>query len=89
MTRVPADLSWMTTSSTPFPSHKYVKDVLVVRELVMAVIVGVNLWQRTTRQKITLSLDMHYSTILGAQDHVSPSQDYRRLTDVIIRYLGR
>ena len=88
MTRLPSDLVWMHSPTIHVPTRR-LEDVLFVRDLEMSVIVGVNPWERTTCQKIILSLDLFHFTPLGLSDKVQTTQDYRRITDRVMHHLDR
>ena len=63
-------------------------DKLVINDLLLRGIVGLNEWEREKRQDILINLTVFVDTrAAGESDDVDDSLNYRTLTKAIIRYV--
>lgn len=63
-------------------------DRIIVRDLLIRGIVGINEWERETKQDILINLTLFLDTeAAGKSDDVADTLNYRTLTKAIIQYV--
>jgi len=63
-------------------------DKIIVRDLLVRGIIGINDWERETRQDIRISLEIFLDTrAAGRSDDLADALNYRTLTKQIIEYV--
>ncbi len=64
------------------------RDKIVIKDLLLRGIVGINDWERETKQDILINLELHLDARpAGSSDDVADSLNYRTLTKDIIAYV--
>lgn len=64
------------------------RDKIVIKDLLLRGIIGINDWERDTKQDILINLEVSLDAgPAGSSDDVADSLDYRTLTKDIIAYV--
>ena len=64
------------------------RDKIIIRDLLVRGIIGLNEWEREKRQDILLNLTLYVDTRAAAlSDEIEDSLNYRTLTKSVIRYV--
>jgi FolB domain-containing protein len=64
------------------------RDTIVIKDLLLRGIVGINDWERETKQDILINLEVHVDARpAGSSDDMADSLNYRTLTKDIIAYI--